>query len=214
MLLSEAVDLATSLDADAFAARFPDPLLLSLGPIEVLEDGVTFATPSSGLEVARPPDRREKLPGKGRSLFEETWKDVDPATLLAMLSGAKTVPSMKALQDKPAKASPHVIWITKTNRNPFLMMVTVGRTGNNDIVLDDITVSKVHAYFVRHPGDRWMVHDQRSTNGTFVGEMKVPVEGAPVGDGQRVSFGSHHGFRFHTPRGFHASVRKGETRKP
>ncbi|MBI3724930.1 FHA domain-containing protein [bacterium] len=206
MLLSEAVELATSLAADAFAARFPDPMLLSLGPIEVLEDGVTFATPTSGLEVKK--REKEKLPGgKGRSVFEETWKDVDPQTLLAMLSGDATQPIIKAVSERPAP-SPHVIFVTKSNRNPFLMMVTVGRTGNNDIVLDDITVSKVHGYFVKHPGDRWTLHDQRSTNGTFVGDKKVPLEGLPIADGQRVAFGNHHAFRFHTARGFHAHMRK------
>lgn len=50
---------------------------------------------------------------------------------------------------------------------PFSDMITVGRTGNNDVVLDDVTVSRFHAYF-KDSGGRWVVCDSGSKNGTSV----------------------------------------------
>lgn len=53
--------------------------------------------------------------------------------------------------------------------------VTVGRGSDNDVVLDDPTVSRHHVVFERLAAG-WSVHDLNSTNGTFVnGE---PLQGA------------------------------------
>jgi pSer/pThr/pTyr-binding forkhead associated (FHA) protein len=53
--------------------------------------------------------------------------------------------------------------------------VTVGRGPDNDVVLDDPTVSRRHAVFERLAAG-WSVHDLNSTNGTYVnGE---PLHGA------------------------------------
>ena len=50
--------------------------------------------------------------------------------------------------------------------NAFGMMITLGRTSNNDLVVRNLNVSKVHAYF-RRLGGEWLVNDGGSTNGTF-----------------------------------------------
>lgn len=47
----------------------------------------------------------------------------------------------------------------------FSDMITVGRTGNNDVVLDHVTISRFHAYFKTVDG-RWRVCDSGSKNGT------------------------------------------------
>ncbi|MBX3467548.1 MAG: FHA domain-containing protein [Planctomycetes bacterium] len=57
--------------------------------------------------------------------------------------------------------------IKRAGANPFGMMVTVGRAGNNDLVLTDPSVSKLQCYFHRYDG-RWRLSDPGSTNGTFV----------------------------------------------
>jgi pSer/pThr/pTyr-binding forkhead associated (FHA) protein len=50
--------------------------------------------------------------------------------------------------------------------------VTVGRVPDNQIQLDDVTVSRQHAVFVRE-GDDWVVRDLGSLNGTYVNNERV-----------------------------------------
>jgi pSer/pThr/pTyr-binding forkhead associated (FHA) protein len=50
--------------------------------------------------------------------------------------------------------------------------VTVGRIPDNHIQLDDVTVSRQHAVFIR-AGDRWLVRDLGSLNGTYVNNERV-----------------------------------------
>ena len=55
-------------------------------------------------------------------------------------------------------------------------LVTVGRNPESDIFLDDVTVSRKHAEFLRH-GKSFSVHDSGSLNGTYVnGELAERTE--------------------------------------
>jgi hypothetical protein len=45
--------------------------------------------------------------------------------------------------------------------------ITIGRTSNNDVVIADTSVSRLHAY-VRRIGDVWSVADAGSKNGTWL----------------------------------------------
>jgi hypothetical protein len=47
----------------------------------------------------------------------------------------------------------------------FADRITIGRTSNNDIVINDTSVSRLHAY-VRHAGGAWMIADAGSKNGS------------------------------------------------
>lgn len=60
--------------------------------------------------------------------------------------------------------------------NPFTSFVTLGRAGNNDIVVNDIEVSKVHAYFEEDERGNWLIRDGNSTNGTYVNGIKIPSD--------------------------------------
>src|ERR1700688_3448104 len=64
--------------------------------------------------------------------------------------------------------------------------VRLGRGGDNDIVLADVSVSRNHAEIRRGP-DGWHIHDLRSTNGVEVN--RVPVRSAPLRPGDRVTVG-------------------------
>lgn len=50
--------------------------------------------------------------------------------------------------------------------------VTVGRDPSNDIMLDDGTVSREHAMFIRENG-RYRIEDVGSLNGTYVNRRRV-----------------------------------------
>lgn len=75
--------------------------------------------------------------------------------------------------------------------NPFVFGVTVGRVDTNDIVIDDGSVSRFHAYLQLDAKlGRWVVVDAESKNGTWVAGKKVgPQERTPVADTARLRFG-------------------------
>jgi adenylate cyclase len=64
--------------------------------------------------------------------------------------------------------------------------VRLGRGGDNDVVLSDVSVSRYHAELVRE-ADGWYVQDLKSTNGVEVN--RVPVERAPLQPGDRLGIG-------------------------
>jgi hypothetical protein len=188
MLLSQLATLARSLDATSFVAARPEPVLLS-ADVRSVDGAAGLDTPDRGLPLGRfsaPTARWDP---------EETSVEAEQSPFRGAL--AEQTPPSGIL-----RADPDVIPIVKTERNPFATMITVGRSANNDIVLPGQAVSKVHAYFVR-TGFRWWIHDQPSTNGTFVDEASVPESGFPLADGAKVSFGPRHTFRFYTARGLH-----------
>jgi adenylate cyclase len=65
--------------------------------------------------------------------------------------------------------------------------VRLGRGGDNDVVLSDVSVSRYHAE-IRRGSDGWSIHDLQSTNGVEVN--RVPVEVAPLRAGDRVVIGA------------------------
>ena len=64
---------------------------------------------------------------------------------------------------------------------------SIGREADNDVIVDEDTVSARHAV-LRYDGGRWWVEDLGSTNGTFVNLQPV-VEPRPVRSGDEVRFG-------------------------
>jgi predicted component of type VI protein secretion system len=50
--------------------------------------------------------------------------------------------------------------------------IRIGRSGEMDIVIDNVSVSREHAHIARTE-DGWVVRDQGSSNGTFVGGKKI-----------------------------------------
>ena len=64
---------------------------------------------------------------------------------------------------------------------------TIGRATDNDIVLDDFSVSRRHAYLRREKG-AWILRDNHSTNGVRINDRPVPE--CPVGNGDQVTIGT------------------------
>ena len=63
--------------------------------------------------------------------------------------------------------------------------VAVGRAVDNDMVLDDPSLSRKHAHIRRLPGGRLEVEDLGSSNGTFVNGRRVGKGAAGPGDAVR-----------------------------
>jgi pSer/pThr/pTyr-binding forkhead associated (FHA) protein len=68
-------------------------------------------------------------------------------------------------------------------------IMTIGRDGDNDIVLESISVSRCHAVLVRKAAGLLLV-DLESTNGTLVnGLPALPDEPIRLVDGDELQFG-------------------------
>ena len=65
--------------------------------------------------------------------------------------------------------------------------ITLGRDGGSTLVLTDDYVSNHHAR-IFPSGERWLVEDLGSTNGTYLGEAKVTGP-TPIGLGAQVRVG-------------------------
>jgi hypothetical protein len=86
-----------------------------------------------------------------------------------------------------------VIPVVPRGATPFSDMVSIGRTEENDVVLPNTTVSKLHAYFSEVEGGAWTLTDKGSTNGTAVNGMRLkPDEPYRLGGSDAVSFGHCH----------------------
>ncbi|MCB7137538.1 FHA domain-containing protein [Cellulosimicrobium marinum] len=71
-----------------------------------------------------------------------------------------------------------------------------GRSEHADIFLDDVTVSRKHAEFVRED-DRFVVRDVGSLNGTYVNRSRI--DAAALGTGDEVQIGKYR-LTFHASR--------------
>ena len=75
-------------------------------------------------------------------------------------------------------------------QNAFAMGVTVGRVDTNDVPLDDVSVSRFHAW-LQHDGKAgWVLCDAESKNGTFFNGKRVePKQKIPIKDNAKLKFG-------------------------
>lgn len=116
----------------------------------------------------------------------------------------------------PPREKPELLWVTQGNHrldapaadpeifrlekssdgskdkvNAFALGVTLGRTSNNDVMIDDASVSRFHAYFQQDPQSGvWHVVDAESSNGSYLaGERLAPRRPAPLVDHARLQFG-------------------------
>lgn len=76
-------------------------------------------------------------------------------------------------------------------------LITIGRTPDNDLVLDDFAVSRNHARLFRS-GDAWVVEDLNSANGTFVNGQRISGP-ATLSPGAQVGFGPNIVFSLQAP---------------
>ncbi len=80
--------------------------------------------------------------------------------------------------------------------------VTVGRRSDNDVVIDETTVSRRHS-LIMESADGFIVRDLNTTNGTFVNRNKIGQAEYPLGHGDQISLGGSEVtlvFRFEGPR--------------
>lgn len=111
---------------------------------------------------------------------------------------------------RPTARDPLVFQLRKSDKasNAFSMGITVGRTDNNDVVIDDNSVSRFHAYFQQDRKAGWVLVDAESKNGTWVDAVKLsPSKPVPVSDGAKIRVGDVD-LVFLSPETFLARVRE------
>ncbi len=92
-----------------------------------------------------------------------------------------------------------VLFLKSNKGEPF---ISVGRGREADLAIPLGNVSRVHALFSQHQHASWSVTDNRSTNGTFVNDQKVPPGGTlELPEGAWVRFGGDATVKFFTPLG-------------
>jgi hypothetical protein len=92
----------------------------------------------------------------------------------------------------PRAGDPVVFELRKqtSKKNPFAMGITLGRVETNDIVIDDASISRFHAWFQNDPKQGWLVVDAESKNGSAIdGQKLVANKKTPIADGARLKFG-------------------------
>ena len=66
--------------------------------------------------------------------------------------------------------------------------MTIGRSPETDVFLDDVTVSRDHAMLVHRGGD-WYLDDSGSLNGTYVNRQRV--DSHQLADGDELQIGKY-----------------------
>lgn len=115
------------------------------------------------------------------------------------------LPKTDALQDAPGSADNAVIDVRAVAPGEVMLVVrqgdvmgtrfaltgeqvTIGRIPDNDIVLDDVTVSRRHAVLANESG-KWIVRDLRSLNGTYLNHARV--DEAVINHGDELQVGKY-----------------------
>ncbi len=108
---------------------------------------------------------------------------------LAALDGDVSPEELDAIGALPSRSALLVVRRGPNVGARFLLdadTTTVGRHPEADIFLDDVTVSRRHAEFIRH-GSSFQVEDLGSLNGTYFDGVRI--ETGLLGDGAEVQVG-------------------------
>jgi pSer/pThr/pTyr-binding forkhead associated (FHA) protein len=113
-------------------------------------------------------------------------------TLTVDQSGHETVDVAMTDGKLPLEAAEMELFpLAKKLGASFRDRITIGRTENNDVVIADPSVSRLHAY-VRH-ANGWVVADAGSKNGTWLGDEHLePRREVALPTGAVIRFGDVH----------------------
>jgi pSer/pThr/pTyr-binding forkhead associated (FHA) protein len=65
--------------------------------------------------------------------------------------------------------------------------LTIGRSRDSDIFLEDLAVSRLHTTVYRDEGGRYIIHDENSANGTYVNSQRITEQ--PLEEGDEIQVG-------------------------
>jgi hypothetical protein len=116
-----------------------------------------------------------------------------PPTAAPSDSGSWALTDAGQDMKRPRAGEPLIFMVQKTTgaNNPFAMGITIGRVDNNDLVVDDGSVSRFHAWLQQDERSKeWSLTDAESKNGTWVdGTQAAPRKRMPLTNGTKLKFG-------------------------
>ena len=115
------------------------------------------------------------------------WESASPNEREPMLMQTRT----GYFDRRPRAGDPLIFEVKKgaSKTNAFAMGITIGRTENNDVPIDDDSVSRFHAW-LEGDGKTWKLTDAESKNGSWMGPLRLqPKKSERVQDGARLRFG-------------------------
>lgn len=124
--------------------------------------------------------------------FEEELRKADEATRTAKLEKPHRSPFEKT---PPVNLVARVILQDKSYEVPLALIpggkrLSVGRVSDNELSLNDASVSKIHAALTMNLQGTLLVADTGSTNGTFINGRRISYgEARQIEDGDVVGFG-------------------------
>lgn len=128
------------------------------------------------------------------------------AGLLAPTDATRGPGTMRHLRQSNDAYQPSVLRYTTLERRESergSVWLSIGRTSDNDVVVNDYAVSRRHARFRRVTGAGFVIEDVGSVNGTALdGEWLKPNEQTRLRSGQSLRFGRL-GFTFLEAKDFH-----------
>ncbi len=159
--------------------------------------------PDAGTAAGQPP------PGHGGG-GPETTMSLPPVGLPEATEAAES--GLSATDRTAIDALPDGSALLVVQRGPntgarFLLdseTTTAGRRPDSDIFLDDVTVSRRHAEFVRRPGGVFAVRDVGSLNGTYV--QRDRIDEVVLRHGDEVQIGKYRLVFHPSPRSGGAGV--------
>jgi hypothetical protein len=136
-------------------------------------------------------------PSGGGDVAVETTSTISLSALEGALEGDGAAPAGSASEESgPLEGLPPGSALLVVKRGPnagsrFLLdadVTTAGRHPESDIFLDDVTVSRRHAEFIRD-GDGFQVRDVGSLNGTYLNRGRI--DAAALSGGDEVQIGKY-----------------------
>jgi hypothetical protein len=125
--------------------------------------------------------RLEKIVGPPQNRTNAVVSQISPGRQTMSLEHSDSLSAFPELHIAEAGHAERVVALRST--------MTVGRDGDNDIVLDTMTVSRNHAVLLRD-GAGTLLIDLESANGTLVnGQPAAPDEPVRLADGDTLQFG-------------------------
>jgi hypothetical protein len=142
-----------------------------------------------------------ELVAKARHLDEAAFVKANPGVFLVIRGGGdmlaepgiRTTVRMERprVAVAPAQSAQFkIIPVASRGTSPFSDAVSLGRASENDIVIQHVTISKVHAFFSEAEPGVWMISDHGSTNGTWIAGVRLkPNEPRKLGPNETLGFG-------------------------
>lgn len=125
----------------------------------------------NSVHLALDPRRQEYRRAREDLLAARGWKTLALEKVNDLAGDSDVWPAMVPIRPDQILPDTHLLLIEPPTRQIYPLrpgMNTIGRLPDNDIVLEDTSISRRHCVLLVHTGGRCELHDTASRNGTFL----------------------------------------------